>query len=191
LTRWLGVLLLAVAALAGAARAEDPRPPEPDGYRTGVLRAPTPATLAGAQVLDLAGLERLVAEEPVLIDVGPAPVRPPDHPADAPWLPTHRTIPGAAWMPGAGGGDLTPEREKLMLDQVATLTGGDPAAIVVVFCQPDCWGSWNAGKRLVNAGYTGIAWFPAGVDAWQEAHPTAPVEPMPGWGEVPAPAEGG
>ncbi len=193
MTRWLGALLICGVALAGAARAEDP-PPEPDGYRTETLRAPTPATLGGARVLDLAALERVVAEGPVLIDVGPAPVRPPDLAEDAVWLPTHRIIPGAAWMPGAGLGDLSPEREQHLLAQVATLTGGDPAATVVVFCKPDCWASWNLGKRLVNAGYTGVAWFPAGVDAWQEAHPTAPVEPMPGWGEAPPPpptAEGG
>jgi PQQ-dependent catabolism-associated CXXCW motif protein len=189
LTRGLCALLIAGAALAATARAEDARPPEPEGYRTEVLRAPTPATLTGARVVDLADLERLVAEGPVLVDVGPAPVRPPDHPEDAIWLPTHRSIPGAAWMPGAGLGDLSPEREGRFLEQVATLTGGDREAAVVVFCLPDCWASWNAGKRLVNAGYTGVAWFPEGVTAWQEAHATAPVDPMPGWGE--APAEGG
>jgi PQQ-dependent catabolism-associated CXXCW motif protein len=192
LTRWLAALLACGLALAGAARADEP-PPEPDGYRTGSLRAPTPATLSGAVVLDLAALERLVGKDAVLIDVGPAPVKPPNLAEDAVWLPTHRSIPGAAWMPGAGIGDLPPERERLLLAQVATLTGGDPALPVVVFCKPDCWASWNLGKRLVNAGYTGVAWFPDGVDAWQEAHPTAPVEAMPGWGEAPAPApaEGG
>jgi PQQ-dependent catabolism-associated CXXCW motif protein len=188
LTRLLCALLL--AALAGAAQADDPSPPEPEGYRIGSLRAPTPATLSGARVLDLAGLERLVSQGPVLLDVGPAPVRPATHAEDALWLPSHRSIPGAAWMPGAGRGDLPPEREKLMLDQVAELTRGDRAATIVVFCLPDCWASWNAGKRLVNAGYTGVAWFPGGVDAWQEAHPTAPVEPMAGWGEAPPPTAG-
>jgi PQQ-dependent catabolism-associated CXXCW motif protein len=186
LTRWLGALLLAGAALlAGPARAEGARPPEPEGYRTGALRATTPATLRGARVLDVTALERLVAEHPVLIYVGPAPVKPPNLAEDALWLPTHRTIPGAAWMPGAGLGDLSPERERLLLDQVAALPGGDPAATVVVFCKPDCWASWNIGRRLVLAGYTGVAWFPGGVDAWQVDHPTAPVEAMPGW-EAPA-----
>jgi PQQ-dependent catabolism-associated CXXCW motif protein len=193
LIRVLRALLLCGVALAGGARAED-APLEPDGYRIGALRAPTPATLAGARVLDLAALDRLVDEGPVLIDVGPVPVRPPNHPEDAPWLPSHRSIPGAAWMPGAGLGELPPGGEKLLLDQVSTLTGGNLSAAIVVFCKPDCWASWNLGKRLVNAGYTGVAWFPGGVDAWQEAHPTARVEPMPGWGGAsPAPpaAEGG
>jgi PQQ-dependent catabolism-associated CXXCW motif protein len=179
---WLA-LALALAALAGGARAEDAPPPEPDGYRTASLRAPTPATLTGARVLDLAALEVLVSEGPVLVDVGPAPVKPENLAPDALWLPTHRSIPGAAWFPGAGLGDLPPEREALLLEQVAELTGGDRSAPLVVFCKPDCWASWNAGKRLLRAGYTNVAWFPDGVDAWQEHHPTAPVEAMPGWGE--------
>ena len=192
--RWL-IALAAAALLAGGVRAEEARPPEPEGYRTGSLRAPTPATLAGARVLDLAALEAVVVDNPVLLDVGPAPVKPDDLPAGTLWLPTHRSIPGAAWMPGAGlGDDLAPGRAALLLEQVAELTGGDRAAPVVVFCKPDCWASWNAGKRLVGAGYTGVAWFPDGVDAWQAQHPTEPVEPMPGWGAAPpapAGAEGG
>lgn len=182
--------LLALVAcgllLAAQAPADEARPPEPEGYRTGSLRATTPETLAGAEVLDLAGLEAAVAAGAVLIDVGLAPAKPEDMPADRVWLPTHRSIPGAAWMPGAGlGDDLAPERAALLLRQVGELTGGDMAKPVVVFCRPECWASWNAGKRLVGAGYTGVAWFPAGIDAWQEEHPTAPVEAMPGW-EAPA-----
>jgi PQQ-dependent catabolism-associated CXXCW motif protein len=190
--RGVVALLAAVLVLAGPGRAgDDPAPPAPDGYRTGELRGPTPATLAGARVLDLAGLEAAVAGGAVLIDVGPAPVKPADLPADRPWLPTHRSIPGAAWLPGAGlGDDLPPERAALLLRDVGALTGGDPARAVVVFCQPDCWASWNVGRRLVLAGYTGVGWFPGGVDAWQAGHPTAPVEARPGWGNPPGPGGG-
>lgn len=167
-------LLVGGAAWAG--------PAEPEGYRTGMLRAETPATLAGAMVLDVAGLEKAVADGAVLIDVGPAPVKPEDLPADRVWLPSHRSIPGAAWMPGAGlGDDLPQDRESLLLQAVADLTGGDKNRPVVVFCKPDCWASWNVGKRLVRAGYTAVGWFPGGVDAWEAGHPTEPVEAMPGW----------
>lgn len=184
--RRLVALVAATLLLAGQGLAGDPPPPEPDGYRTGVLRAPTPATLSGARVLDLAGLEAAIGDGAVLIDVGPAPVKPDDLPADRPWLPTHRSIPGAAWLPGAGlGDDLPPERATLLLDQMAELAGGDPARPVVVFCKPDCWASWNVGRRLVLAGYTGVAWFPGGVDAWQVDHPTAAVEPLSGWASLP------
>ena len=40
---------------------------------------------------------------------------------------------------------------------------GDKAKAVVTFCRPDCWGSWNAGKRLVRAGYTAVG------DVYEEA----------------------
>lgn len=183
--RALAALVAAALVLAlagpGPGLAGDPVP-EPAGYRTGDLRAATPATLAGARVLDMAGLEAAVAGGAVLIDVGPAAVKPADMPADRPWLPTHRSIPGAVWLPGAGlGDDLAPERAALFLREAAALTGGDKAKTVVVFCKPDCWASWNVGRRLVLAGYTGVAWFPGGVDAWQEGHPTAPVEAAAGW----------
>ena len=186
-------VVAATLVLAGPGLAGDPLPLEPDGYRTGELRAPTPATLSGARVLDVAGLEAAIESGVVLIDVGPAAVKPDDMPADRPWLPTHRSIPGAAWLPGAGlGDDMPPERVALLLRQVADLAGGDTARTVVVFCQPDCWGSWNVGRRLVLAGYTGVAWFPGGVDAWQVDHPTVPVEALPGWeSQPPKPAGNG
>jgi PQQ-dependent catabolism-associated CXXCW motif protein len=187
-------LLAALAAallLGGAALAGPTLPPEPDGYRTGDLRAPTPATLAGARVLDVSALEAAVSDGAVLIDVGPAPVKPDDFPPDRLWLPSHRSIPGAVWLPGAGlGDDLPPERADLLLHQVAELTGGDTGRPIVVFCKPDCWASWNVGKRLVLAGYTAVAWFPGGVDAWQVDHPTAAVEALPGWDEAPPAPEG-
>ena len=194
-------LLLAGPALAETAVGDAPAaapasaatalPPEPEGYRTGELRAPTPATLAGATVLDLAALDAAIAAKAILVDVGPAPVKPADLPADRVWLPTHRSIPGAVWMPGAGlGDDLPEERAALLLRQVADLAGGDTARPIVVFCKPDCWASWNVGKRLVRAGYTGVAWFPGGVDAWQVDHPTAPVKALPGWEDEPPPGSG-
>ncbi len=185
--------LLAALLLAGQAPAAEPLPREPAGYRTGLLRAPTPATLDGARVLDLPALEAAIADGAVLIDVGPAAVKPDDFPPDRVWLPSHRSIPGAVWMPGAGlGDDLPPERAELLLRQVAELTAGDPSRPVVVFCLPDCWASWNLGKRLVRAGYTAVSWFPGGVDAWQVDHPTAALQPLPGWDTAPpAPAGGG
>jgi PQQ-dependent catabolism-associated CXXCW motif protein len=194
------VAFLAAAAMAGIVLAEGVRadgasPPEPDGYRTRALRAPTPATLSGARVLDLAGLDAMLAAGrtpvPVLIDVGPADIKPANLPAESLWLPTHRSIPGAVWLPGAGLGEMAPDREALLLDKVAALTGGDRGAPIVVFCKPDCWASWNLGRRLVLAGYGSVSWFPGGVDVWQEAHPTAPVEAMPGWEADPPPTPAG
>jgi PQQ-dependent catabolism-associated CXXCW motif protein len=86
-------------------------------------------------------------------------------------------------MPGAGAAPLDAGREELFYRRVGELTRGDKSKPIVVFCRPDCWGSWNAGKRLVTRGYTGVRWFPAGIDAWQDEHPTAEVEPDTGWSD--------
>jgi PQQ-dependent catabolism-associated CXXCW motif protein len=132
-------------------------------------------------VVDLAAVEVLMAEKPLLLDVGPAYRKPVNLPADRPWLPTHRSIPGATWMPGAGAAPLDAGREDLFDRRIAELTRGDKAKPIVVFCRPDCWGSWNAGKRLVTRGYTRVWWFPAGIDGWQDKHATSEVEPDVGW----------
>lgn len=188
--------VVALAVLLGAAGPAtspvDVR--EPDGLYEGPQQGYTPPTLKGAGVVDLAAVERLVAEKAVLIDVALADRKPAGLPKTALWLPTHRTIPGAVWMPNAGAAALTPEQEDAFLRRVAELTGGDRSRPVVTFCKPDCWGSWNAGKRLVAAGYGRVHWFPLGRDAWQEYHDTVVARPDPAWAKVAAtagPAESG
>ncbi len=178
-----GAALAALGLMLGAAGPADSpvNVPEPEGYYTGPPRGYTPATLKGATVIDLKGLEALLPERPVLIDVVLADHRPAGLPADRPWLPTHRSIPDAVWMPGAGAAPLAPEKEDAFLARVAALTGGDRAKPIVTFCRPECWGSWNAGKRLVAAGYSRVHWFPLGVEGWQDDHDTAVARPDPAW----------
>ncbi len=166
-------------AVSDAAAAETV--PEPEGLWTGPMHGDTPATLTGATVLDLAALEALMADKPILLDVGPADKKPDDFPKDGLWLPTHRSMPGAIWMPGAGGASLDEKQEAAFFSRIDALTGGDKARPIVTFCKPQCWGSWNAGKRLVVKGYTHVGWFPAGIDGWQEKHETAVVQPEDGW----------
>ena len=145
--------------------------PEPDGLWAGPLRGYTPKTLKGARVIDAAGLARLMEREtPVLIDVGPADRRPPSLGPDAVWMPAHRTIPGAVWAPGAGEGTPDANFAAAFARRAEALTQGDPARPVVVFCHPECWGGWNAAKRLVMQGYKNVYWMPDGVEGWQEEH---------------------
>jgi PQQ-dependent catabolism-associated CXXCW motif protein len=177
----LAALLLAAVASAGPGDRADADIQEPPGLWTGPMYGQTPRTLAGAVVMDLAGVEALAGKKPLLLDVGPAARKPETFPASRPWLPTHRSIPGAVWMPGAGAAPLDTEREALFFRRIAELTQGDATRPIVVFCQPSCWGSWNAGKRLVMQGYTGVHWFPAGIDGWQDKHETAEVKPDVGW----------
>ena len=175
----LAVPLLLLAAGAGRVRADDV--PEPPGLWTGPMYGETPPTLSGASVVDADGVAALLAQKPLLLDVGPAPRKPETLPKDRPWLPTHRSLPGATWMPGAGLVPLDAGREALFRRRIDELAGGDKAKPIVVFCQPACWGSWNAGKRLVLQGYTRVHWFPAGIDGWQELHDTAEVQQDAAW----------
>ncbi|APO75996.1 rhodanese-like domain-containing protein [Rhizobium etli 8C-3] len=160
--------------------------PEPSGLWTGPMRGQTPTTLTGATVIDLAGLEALMPKDPVLLDVGPADQKPEDFPKDRLWLPTHRSIPGAVWMPGAGAAAFEATKEEAFFRRVNELTQGDSSKPIVTFCRPECWGSWNAGKRLVMKGFTGVYWFPGGISSWQEAHDTVEVKPEKDWQPPPA-----
>ena len=171
-------LALLVAAVSAGSAADIA---EPRGLWTGPMYGQTPRTLAGAVVVDLAAVEVLMAEKPLLLDVGPAHRKPVNFPTDRPWLPTHRSIPGAIWMPGAGAAPLDAGREELFYRRIGELTRGDKTKPIVVFCRPGCWGSWNAGKRLVTSGYTSVRWFPTGIDGWRDKHATAEVEPDAGW----------
>jgi PQQ-dependent catabolism-associated CXXCW motif protein len=155
--------------------------PEPDGVWTGPMLSATPETLKGATVLDISALDALMAKGPLILDVGPVDQKPADFPKDALWLPIHRSIPGAVWMPGAGLAPLDPGREEAFYARMEELTKGDKATPIVAFCHPDCWGSWNAAKRLVLRGYTQVHWFPEGIEGWQSVHETAEVKPDPVW----------
>jgi PQQ-dependent catabolism-associated CXXCW motif protein len=171
-------LATALPAVAGDDLADVP---EPQGLWTGPMYGATPRTLAGATVVDVPAVEALMADKPLLIDVGPADRKPETLPKGRPWLPVHRSIPGAVWMPGAGAAPLDAEREALFYRRVAELTRDDTTKPIVVFCRSGCWGSWNAAKRLVAKGYISVRWFPDGIDGWQDTHAIAEVKPDAGW----------
>ena len=164
--------------------------PEPPGLWTGPMVSDTPATLEGAKVIDVPALERLMPQKPLLIDVGPADRKPEGLPPSTVWMPTHRSIPGAVWFPAAGRADLPAEKVEALLQRIAELTNGDKSAPLVTFCRPRCWGSWNIGKRLVQAGYTSVHWLPAGVSGWQERNDTTAVAPEAGWAPKPPTGRG-
>jgi PQQ-dependent catabolism-associated CXXCW motif protein len=176
-------VIAAALFLAAAGPADSPvNVPEPDGIWTGPQRGYTPATLQGATVLDGEALDRLLAAEtPVLIDVSLEDMKPAGFPADRPWLPAHRSIPGSVWLPNAGAAPIDPAFEALFHQRVEALTEGDRSRAVVTFCHPECWGSWNAAKRLVLKGYTRVHWFPQGIEGWQERHDTTVIRQDAAW----------
>lgn len=165
-------------------KAEAARPPlpEPDGYRMGAYRAPVPATLKGAIVDTTDSLKALIdGGDAVLVDVLPRPPRPAALPEDAIWRPKpRRNIPGTAWLPNTGFGALSDEAERYYRSNLERLTGGDKSRPLVIYCQADCWMSWNAAKRALSYGYSDVHWYPDGTDGWTAAGlPVEPSEPVP------------
>lgn len=159
--------VLLALCLAGPAAAQVP---EPDGYRGEPYRAPVPATLQGAAVIDGAQAIRMQADGVPFLDVLPRKVRPADLPPDTVWRePPHETIPGAVWLWDTGYENLAPAEQARLERGLQKATAGDPAAPVVIFCRSDCWMSWNAAKRAVALGYTGVHWFAGGVEDWTAA----------------------
>jgi PQQ-dependent catabolism-associated CXXCW motif protein len=174
-------LILAVVALTVAVHAEE-LVPEPNGYRTQDYRAPVPDTLAGARVLSTADAEAIWrAKTGVFIDVLPRPPKPANLPAGTVWRDKPRfNIPGSIWLPDTGYGELAAPTEEYLQQGLLRATGGNRAVLVIVYCQADCWMSWNAAKRTLSFGYSNVAWFPDGTDGWQRADlPMAESQPEP------------
>ena len=145
---------------------------EPAGYRMEQFKAPVPATLEGATVLDTATLRQLLSDEqPILVDVLPKARKPEGRDPSQLWVEPHREdIPGSVWLPNVGFGELSPDLAAYMRTELERLTGGDRAKPLVFYCDPNCWMSWNAAKRAVTElGYTRVYWYPAGAQGWKDA----------------------
>ena len=161
-----------------------PAVPEPDGYKLDHYRDPVPGTIHGGRVIHVRALADLMAgTHPVLIDVLPAPVRPPGESPDRPWLPLpHKDIPGSLWLPDVGRGALSPVLDTWFRERLAVATSGNRSVPVVFYCLSQCWMSWNATKRAISYGYKNAIWFPEGADGWEKAGgpvQTAQPEPSP------------
>lgn len=178
----LGLAIVASMAAANLVSGKEGTPPQPDGYRLENYRAPTPSSLEGARTIDTVEAARLWRDKSaVFIDVMPQAPRPANLPAGTIWRDKPRfSIPGSAWLPDTGYGELAAATEAYLKAGLATLTGGDRAKPVVIYCLRDCWMSWNAAKRAVAWGYTHVIWYPEGTDGWQAADlPLEPAQPVP------------
>ncbi len=172
---------LALAAFVATAHAQE-NVSEPDGYRTENYRAPVPAMLSGVRVLTTVEAETVWrAGSAVFIDVLPRAPKPPNLPAGTIWRDKPRlSIPGTVWLPDTGYGKLADVTEEYFRQGLTRATGGNNAALLVIYCQADCWMSWNAAKRVRSYGYPNVAWYPDGTDGWERAGlPTADSQPEP------------
>lgn len=180
----LAATLAVMLVAASSVRAQD-TPAEPEGYRTEDYRAPVPVMLAGARVLSTAEAEAIWRDKSgAFIDVLPRPPKP-NLPAGTVWRERpHLNIPGSIWLPDTGYGRLAASTEDYLRRGLARVSGDDKARLLVIYCQENCWMSWNAAKRVLSYGYRAVAWYPEGTDGWERAKlPLADAEPEPREGE--------
>jgi PQQ-dependent catabolism-associated CXXCW motif protein len=184
--RKLSCLIAAAFVLTSPASAQE-SVPEPAVYRADNYRAPVPATLAGARVLTTEEAEEMWrAGAAAFVDVLPHPPKPKNLPAGTIWREKPRlNIPGSVWLPDTGYGTLAAATEDYLRRGLARASGGDKAKLVVIYCQADCWMSWNAAKRALSYGYPNVAWYREGTDGWQRANlPVVEAVPEPRGGEA-------
>ncbi|WP_330083551.1 PQQ-dependent catabolism-associated CXXCW motif protein [Methylocystis iwaonis] len=172
-----------IAAFGGAARAETPAPPpEPEGYRLDAYRAPVPATLKGAVVVDTSkAFDVWRAKSAVFVDALPHAPKPEGLPKKAVWREQPRLdIPGSIWLPDTGFGALSDATQAYFEKGLAKATGQDKKKALVFYCLTNCWMSWNAAKRAMSLGYSNVVWYPQGTDGWAaEKHPLEERKPEP------------
>lgn len=152
------------------AQAAEPEFDAVTGYRILRYRTPVPETVPGGTRITAAEINDLVKkQDAVLIDVMPSDGAGLDT-GTGQWRMTkpRQDIPGSVWLPDAGKGELSPAMDQYFRDNLAKLTGGNPARAVILYCQSDCWMSWNAVKRAASFGYTSLYWFPEGSDGWRD-----------------------
>ena len=179
--RSVATALAAVVAVSAAACAQD-AVVEPETYRTEDYRTPTPPTLRGVRVVTTAQAEEIWREKRgVFIDVMPRPPKPANLPPATVWREKPRlNIPGSLWLVDTGYGRLAVETEAYFRDGLTRAAQGKRDALLVIYCQADCWMSWNAAKRALSYGYSNVAWFPEGTDGWAKAHlPLVDAQPEP------------
>ena len=157
-------------------------------------RTPTPATLRGATTVDAEQLHALLEHEAAaLIDVLPLMRKPPDFPPGGLWRPpTRRNLPGSVWLPNVGDGDISPEFEEYLIENLERLTLQSKQSAFVFYCLRNCWMSWNAAKRALVMGYRNVYWFPGGTDEWKlMGYPLEVSKPvqMPEFREIPQEAK--
>jgi PQQ-dependent catabolism-associated CXXCW motif protein len=135
--------------------------PAQGALREQQFHAATPNAIPGARVITTEELRQALSTSspPALIDVRERP---------------QAAIPGAQ-LNHALGVDVTRSGTRAATSFLAQ-AAPDKAAPVVFYCVNwQCWLSYNATLRAVQAGYTSAMWYRGGIAAWFEAE--LPLEP--------------
>jgi len=152
------------------------------GLRIANYRGPTPLTVVEGAVVTLDELERLHRERhAVLLDVMSAEGAGPD-PVTGHWRLSkpRRHMAGSVWLPDVGRGTVTGEMDAYFRENLDRLTSGDKTFPIVVYCQADCWMSWNAVKRAAGYGYSALYWYRDGTDGMADWDvPLVEAQPIP------------
>lgn len=178
------IILLLLAQTAAAEGYRDIMARKPDlfhrdtGMRVERYQAPLAEDIPGpVQVADFAGLLRLRAAGALLVDVYSLQNNRFDE-LDGSWevRKPRLSLPGAIWLPETGRGTLAEGIADYLEARLAEHAVGRP---VVVFCNADCWMSWNAAQRVAALGYE-TWWWPLGVHGWtDEGLELVLVKPLP------------
>lgn len=179
-------LCLAIVSLAGIWAVAAAEPPQhfdaATGYRIARYQAAVPDVPPAGTRVWLDEIDRLVADQrAVLLDVSPIHGAGYD-PTTGAWRlsRSHQSLPDAVWLPEVGRGDAPAAIVTYLERQLTRLTGGDKSRAIVIFCNADCWMSWNAMKRAASLGYGNLKWFPEGIDGWRDFdRKLVPVAPVP------------
>ena len=140
----------------------------------GPMHAPTPSSIPGGQLITTRGLVDLVQGKRApyfLFDVLGGP----------------EILPGAIpsmWMaqPGSFNDPMQQQFSQVMQQG----TQGRKDTVLVFYClSNNCWMSYNAALRAINAGYTNVLWYRGGIEAWKAAG--LPTQPAPQQGPPPQP----
>lgn len=152
------------------------------GYRIRRYQAAVPQSPPAGTRVWIPEIDQLVAKEhAALVDVSPITGAGYD-PKTGAWRSRklHESLPGAIWLPEVGRGTINDVVARFFADSLSHITHGNPDTPIIIFCNADCWMSWNAMKRADQLGYTRLYWFPEGIDGWQDwDRKLVPVTPTP------------
>jgi tetratricopeptide (TPR) repeat protein len=123
------------------------------------LGTQTPNKIPRGTAVSTTGLEKIVDSHPQPIFI--------DALKSAHFL----TIPNALRIAFAGQpGDFSDRLQRRLRVRLDNLTDGNLDATLVFFCVgAECWESYNASLRAINAGYTHVYWYRGGLSSWRAA----------------------